>query len=60
LPILSILVYKHIGFIVPASDGINFVFVAGSDLGFRHIDVNTETGKGIGLFNIQKENIDVG
>ncbi len=50
LPIRDVLIYKGAGFVVPVAGDIRLLPGTGSDPGFRRIDVDTETGKVIGLF----------
>ena len=50
LPINDFMVYKGAGFIVPVAGGIKLMPGTASNPGFRHIDVNVETGKVTGLF----------
>lgn len=50
LPIRDLLVYRGAGFIVPVAGDIKLMPGTGSNPGFRRIDVDTATGKVIGLF----------
>ncbi len=50
LPIRDVLVYKGAGFVVPVAGDIKLMPGTGSEPAFRHIDVDTLTGKVRGLF----------
>jgi formate--tetrahydrofolate ligase len=50
LPIRDILVYNGASFVVPVSGDIKLMPGTSSDPAFRHIDVDTDTGKVKGLF----------
>jgi formate--tetrahydrofolate ligase len=49
LPVRDILVYTGAKFICPVSGDISLMPGTGSNPAFRHVDVDTSTGKVIGL-----------
>ncbi len=50
LPIRDVLIYAGAKFLCPVAGGISLMPGTGSDPAFRRIDVDTETGKVLGLF----------
>ncbi len=50
LPIRDVLIYRGAGFVVPVAGEIKLMPGTGSEPAFRHIDVDTLTGKVRGLF----------
>ncbi len=50
LPIRDVLIYRGAGFVVPVAGDIKLMPGTGSEPAFRHIDVDTLTGKVRGLF----------
>lgn len=50
LPIRDLLIYRGAGFIVPVAGDIKLMPGTGSNPGFRKIDVDTHSGKVVGLF----------
>ena len=50
LPIRDLLIYRGAGFIVPVAGDIKLMPGTGSNPGFRQIDVDTQSGKVVGLF----------
>ena len=50
LPIRDLLIYRGAGFIVPVAGDIKLMPGTGSNPGFRKIDVDTQSGKVVGLF----------